>query len=78
MAFGSPMRLFRCARLAHPHARVTSPWALHPKGVAPAYPLGHCRTNGRWRSFDGKSSGTTPFRMFFKDGVFRGAPQAAK
>jgi hypothetical protein len=35
-------------------------------------------TNGRWRSFDGKSSGKTPFRMFFKDGVFRGAPQAAK
>ncbi len=33
-------------------------------------------TNGRWRSFDGKSSGTTPFRMFFKDGVFRGAPPA--
>jgi len=35
-------------------------------------------TNGRFRSFDGKTSGTTPFRMFFKDGVFRGAPQAAK
>jgi hypothetical protein len=35
-------------------------------------------TNGRWRSFDGRTSGTTPFRMFFKDGVFRGAPQAAK
>jgi hypothetical protein len=35
-------------------------------------------TNGRFRSIDGKTSGTTPFRMFFKDGVFRGAPQAAK
>ena len=35
-------------------------------------------TNGRWRSIDGKTSGTTPFRMFFKDGQFRGAPQAAK
>jgi hypothetical protein len=35
-------------------------------------------TNGRWRSVDGKTSGTTPFRMFFKDGVFRGAPPAAK
>ena len=35
-------------------------------------------TNGRWRSIDGKTSGTTPFRMFFKDGVFRGAPPAAK
>ena len=30
--------------------------------------------NGRWRSFDGKSNGTTPFRVFFKDGVFRGSP----
>jgi hypothetical protein len=30
--------------------------------------------NGRWTSFDGTSSGTTPFRMFFKDGVFRAAP----
>ena len=33
-------------------------------------------TNARWRSFDGKDSGTTPFRMFFKDGVFRGSPPA--
>ena len=31
-------------------------------------------SNGRWRSFDGGSSGTTPFRIFFKDGVFRGSP----
>jgi hypothetical protein len=30
--------------------------------------------NGRWRSFDGASSGTTPYRVFFKAGVFRGAP----
>ncbi len=30
--------------------------------------------NGRWRSFDGKTTGTTPFRVFFKDGVFRGTP----
>lgn len=30
-------------------------------------------SNGRWRSFDGGSSGTTPFRVFFKDGVFRGS-----
>jgi hypothetical protein len=27
--------------------------------------------NGKWKSFDGTSSGTTPFRFFFKDGVFR-------
>jgi hypothetical protein len=31
-------------------------------------------SNGRWRSFDGKDSGTTPFRMFYKDGVFRATP----
>jgi hypothetical protein len=28
--------------------------------------------DGHWRSFDGKSDGGTPFRVFFKDGVFRG------
>ncbi|MFM9942321.1 MAG: hypothetical protein ACKVP7_22795 [Hyphomicrobiaceae bacterium] len=28
--------------------------------------------NGKWRSFDGTSSGTTPFRLFFRDNVFRG------
>jgi hypothetical protein len=30
-------------------------------------------TNGTWKSFDG-ATGTTPFRMFFKDGVFRAPP----
>ena len=30
--------------------------------------------NGRWRAFDGGAKGTTPFRIFFKDGVFRGSP----
>jgi hypothetical protein len=30
--------------------------------------------NGRWRAFDGGASGTTPYRVFFKDGVFRGSP----
>ncbi|MFZ1104344.1 MAG: hypothetical protein WAN86_16110 [Hyphomicrobiaceae bacterium] len=30
--------------------------------------------NGRWRSFDGSATGTTPYRVFFKDGVFRGSP----
>ncbi len=30
-------------------------------------------TNGKWRSFDGGATGTTPFRFFFKDGVFRAA-----
>ena len=31
-------------------------------------------TNGKWRAMDGSASGTTPFRIFFKDGVFRRAP----
>lgn len=33
-----------------------------------------CR-NGRWRAFEGGDTGTTPYRLFFKDGVFRGSPQ---
>jgi hypothetical protein len=28
--------------------------------------------NGKWRAFEGGATGTTPFRIFFKDGVFRG------
>lgn len=30
--------------------------------------------NGKWRAFEGGATGTTPFRVFFKDGVWRGAP----
>jgi hypothetical protein len=30
--------------------------------------------NGKWRAIDGSATGTTPFRMFFKDGSFRRAP----
>jgi hypothetical protein len=30
--------------------------------------------NGRWRSLDGNASGTTPFRVFFKEGVVRRSP----
>jgi hypothetical protein len=30
--------------------------------------------NGRWRARDGSSSGTTPYRVFFKDGLVRGSP----
>ena len=30
--------------------------------------------NGKWRAFDGGANGTTPFRVFFKDGVVRGFP----
>ena len=31
-------------------------------------------TNGRWRAADGSASGTTPFRVFIRDGVKRMAP----
>lgn len=31
-------------------------------------------TNGRWRARDGSANGTTPYRVFFKDGVVRGSP----
>ena len=30
--------------------------------------------NGTWRAFSGGGVGTTPYRMFYKDGVFRGSP----
>jgi hypothetical protein len=29
--------------------------------------------NGKWRAFDGGATGTTPYRVFFKEGVFRGS-----
>jgi len=32
-------------------------------------------TNGKWRAKDGSANGTTPFRVFIKDGVRRGSPQ---
>ncbi|MFL5335334.1 MAG: hypothetical protein ACJ8H8_19630, partial [Geminicoccaceae bacterium] len=32
-------------------------------------------TNGGWRARDGSASGTTPYRVFFKDGARRGSPQ---
>ncbi len=31
-------------------------------------------SNGRWRSAEGSASGTTPLRVFLKDGVQRGSP----
>ena len=30
--------------------------------------------NGKWRAADGSGTGTTPFRMFVKDGVWRRSP----
>ena len=29
--------------------------------------------NGKWKSFDSGTSGTAPYRVYFKDGVFRGS-----
>ena len=31
-------------------------------------------TNGAWRAADGSATGTTPFRVFIKDGVVRRSP----
>jgi hypothetical protein len=30
--------------------------------------------NGKWRAKDGNATGTTPFRVFIKDGVTRRSP----
>ncbi|HEX2512042.1 MAG TPA: hypothetical protein VHK44_05535 [Xanthobacteraceae bacterium] len=35
---------------------------------------GQLCTNGKWRARDGSASGTTPFRVFIKDGVRRRSP----
>ena len=35
---------------------------------------GNLCTNGKWRAKDGSATGTTPFRVFIKDGVRRGSP----
>lgn len=32
-------------------------------------------TNGRWRALEGEARGTTPYQVFFRDGVVRGWPQ---
>ncbi len=31
-------------------------------------------SGGKWRAADGSMSGTTPLRLFFKDGTFRRSP----
>jgi hypothetical protein len=31
-------------------------------------------TNGKWQALDGSASGTTPFRVFIKDGIKRRSP----
>lgn len=49
--------------------------AVYPNYIefeaAPASGGTLCR-NGKWRAFEGGASGETPFRLFFKDGVWRG------
>lgn len=32
-------------------------------------------TNGKWRSLENDANGTTPFRVFIRDGVKRGSPE---
>lgn len=32
-------------------------------------------TNGRWRSLESDARGTTPYRVFLRDGMIRGWPQ---
>ena len=61
---------------------VTTFMAVPPGDNPPVYPAyiefeavakdgGTLCTNGEWRTFSG-DSGTTPFQLYFKDGVFRG------
>ncbi len=61
---------------------LTTFMAVEPGDVPKVYPNfiefdavaiagGTLCTSGRWRSFDGAASGTTPFRLFYKDGIFR-------
>ena len=35
---------------------------------------GRLCTNGKWRAKDGSATGTTPYRVFIKNGVRRGSP----
>jgi hypothetical protein len=64
---------------------VTTFMAVEPGADAKVYPNyiefeavpvqgGTLCQNGKWRAFYGGATGTTPYRVFFKDGVFRGSP----
>jgi hypothetical protein len=62
---------------------VTNFSAIEPSGKAyynivefDAVPVqgGTLCTNGAWRAIDGSANGTTPFRVFLKNGVARGSP----
>ena len=35
------------------------------------------KLNGKWQALDGSMSGTTPLRVFIKDGVRRRSPQTS-
>ncbi len=63
---------------------VTTFMAVEPGAAGKVYPNyiefealsvqgGTLCQNGKWRAFDGGATGTTPFKVFFKDGVFRGS-----
>lgn len=43
--------------------------------TATAFAGGVLCTDGRWRARDGSAEGTTPLRVFIKDGVARRAPE---
>jgi hypothetical protein len=57
--------------------------AVPPGDNPPVYPAfiefdavsaggGTLCTNGKWKMMDGSNSGTTPFRIYYKDGTFYG------
>jgi hypothetical protein len=54
-----------------PDAKVYANVIEYEAGAAQGGTLCH---NGKWRAFDSGATGTTGYRMFFKDGVFRGSP----
>jgi hypothetical protein len=51
----------------------TSGQGIMIKGYDPVQGGTLC-TNGKFRAVDGSASGTTPFRVFFKDGLRRRSP----
>ena len=56
--------------------RVPNRPVLYSEIVFDAKPVqgGILCTNGRWRAKDGRTTGTTPFEVFIKDGVRRRSP----
>jgi hypothetical protein len=58
------------------YARTTAGEEFHSTVEFVALPVqgGILCHEGKWRANDGGASGTTPFRVFIKDGVIRGSP----